>query len=234
MSCTFAANQILRIRDRARRLEERALAHHEELQRLVTMAEADVRKATSAVVLHEQTTRRGDRWAILLEDGLRRSQAGLARARQLCVAAHEAHLATSRVVRDLSEGSEQGERTTPIGGRHAVLVADNHDDSRELMSTVLQEAGFLVRTAANGLEAVIAAYEMHPAVIVMDVTMPLLNGIEATRLIKAIDAVRDARIIAYTARPDFEDQDRGMFAAVLTKPAPHDVVLATVQRHAIA
>jgi CheY-like chemotaxis protein len=234
MSCTFADAQIHRIRDRARRLEERALAHHAQLEHLVTMAETDVRQATSAVVQHEQTTRRGDRWAILLEDGLRRSQAGLARARKLCVAAHEAHLATSRVVRDLHDGSDGEELSRATGGRHAVLVVDDQDDSRELMSTVLHEAGFLVRTAANGLEAVIAAYEMHPAVIVMDVTMPLLNGVEATRLIKAIDTIRDARIIAYTARPDFEDQDRGMFAAVLTKPAPHDVVLATVQRHAIA
>jgi two-component system, cell cycle response regulator DivK len=234
MSVTFAADQILRIRDRARRLEERALAHHEELERHVTIAEADVRQASSAIVQHEQTPRRGDRWAILLDDGLRRSQAGLARARHLCVAAHETHLATSRVLRDLYDGTELGEPTTATGGRHAVLVVDDHADSRELMSTVLNEAGFLVRTAANGLEAVIAAYEMHPAVIVMDVTMPVLNGVEATRLIKAIDAIRDARIIAYTARPDFEDKDRGMFAAVLTKPAPHHVVLAAVQQHVMA
>jgi len=42
-----------------------------------------------------------------------------------------------------------------------------------------------VRTAANGVEALIAAHEMRPAVIVMDVTMGVLDGIEATRLIKA-------------------------------------------------
>ena len=234
MSFTFAAEQILRIRDRARRLEERALAHHEQLERLVAMAEADVRQAASAVVQHQQTTRRGDRWAVLLEDGLRRSQESLARARQLCVAAREAHLATRRVVRDIHDGREGGELTTVMGGRHAVLLVDDHDDSREMMSMVLHEAGFLVRTAANGLEAVIAAYEMHPAVIVMDVTMPLLNGVEATRLIKAIDAIHDARVIAYTARPDLEEQDRRMFAAVLTKPAPHEVVLAAVKQHAMA
>ena len=234
MSFTFAAEQMLRIRDRARRLEERALAHREQLERLVATAEADVRQAASAVVQHEQTTRRGDRWAVLLEDGLRRSQAGLVRARQACVAAREAHLATSRVVRDLHDGSEGGEPTRVMGGRHAVLVVDDHDDSREMMSTVLHNAGFLVRTAANGLEAVIAAYEMHPAVIVMDVTMPLLSGVEATRLIKAIDAIRDARVIAYTARPDLEEEDRRMFAAVLTKPAPQEVVLAAVQQHVMA
>ena len=88
--------------------------------------------------------------------------------------------------------------------RHAVLVVDDYQDSREFMSMVLHNAGFIVRTATNGLEAVIAAYEMQPAVIVMDMIMPVLDGIEATRLIKAIDELRDARVIAYAAQPPID------------------------------
>jgi hypothetical protein len=74
-----------------------------------------------------------------------------------------------------------------------VLVVDDYGDVRDLLARVLEGAGFLVRTAANGLEGLIAAYEMRPAVIVMDVSMPVLDGIEATRLIKAGEATRDAR-----------------------------------------
>ena len=97
------------------------------------------------------------------------------------------------------------------------------------------DAGFVVRASSNGLEALLTAYEMRPAVIVMDVTMPVLDGIEATRLIKAVDAIREARVIACTGSPSRLDglADR-LFAAVLLKPASPDEVLATVRQHAAA
>jgi CheY-like chemotaxis protein len=111
-----------------------------------------------------------------------------------------------------------------------VLVADDHDDIRELLTAVLQDAGFLVRTAANGLEALIAAYECQPRVIVMDVSMPILDGIEATRLIKASPATRDARVIAFTANASLDSAAaQRLFATVLHKPATPQLVLATVQ-----
>jgi len=72
---------------------------------------------------------------------------------------------------------------------------------------------------------------MRPAVIVMDVTMPVLDGIEATRLIKAIETTRHARVIAYTGNSGLDDTPAGtLFAAVLQKPAAPLVVLETVQR----
>ena len=61
--------------------------------------------------------------------------------------------------------------------------------------------------------------------------MPVLDGIEATRLIKAVDVTREARVIAYTGSPSFDaDPARTMFAAVLQKPATPGVVLAAVQQ----
>ena len=78
--------------------------------------------------------------------------------------------------------------------------------------------------------ALIAAYEMRPGVIVMDVSMPVLDGIEATRLIKAGEATRHARVIAYTGNPSFDESPtRQLFAAVLHKPTTPHAVLATVQ-----
>ena len=117
----------------------------------------------------------------------------------------------------------------------AVLVVDDFDDGRELVCAVLTGAGFIVRTASNGLEALLTAYEMRPAVIVMDVTMPVLDGIEATRLIKAVDATRDARVIACTGTPSALGRlADSLFVAVLSKPASPDDVLATVRQHAAA
>jgi two-component system, cell cycle response regulator DivK len=113
----------------------------------------------------------------------------------------------------------------------AVLVADDYGDVRELLAHVLENAGFVVRTAANGLEAFLAAYEMRPAVIVMDLSMPVLDGINATRLIKAVELTRDARVIAYTGNPSFDaNPTRPLFAAVLHKPATPDLVLAAVRQ----
>jgi two-component system cell cycle response regulator DivK len=71
------------------------------------------------------------------------------------------------------------------------------------------------------------------AAIVMDVTMPVLDGIEATRLIKATKATRHARVIAYTGTATFDHRvSQNLFVAVLAKPAPLDAVIATVQRFA--
>jgi CheY-like chemotaxis protein len=107
---------------------------------------------------------------------------------------------------------------------------DDYGDIRDVVADVLQNAGFIVRTAADGLEALIAAYEMRPTVILMDVSMPVLDGLEATRLIKACAVTRDARIIAYTGNPSFDESPtRMLFAAVLTKPALPDAVVAAVR-----
>jgi CheY-like chemotaxis protein len=67
----------------------------------------------------------------------------------------------------------------------------------------------------------------------MDVTMPVLDGIEATRLIKTIDELRSAAVIAYTAWPMHRHRlaADSLFSAVLPKPSPPDIVVATVQRY---
>jgi CheY-like chemotaxis protein len=110
-----------------------------------------------------------------------------------------------------------------------VLVVDDVEDVRELVALVLRNAGFVVRTAVNGLEGLLTAYEMRPDVIVMDLTMPVLNGLEATRLIKAAHATRESRVIAYTANDSIPPPLERWFVAIVSKPSSPDVVLAAVQ-----
>jgi CheY-like chemotaxis protein len=151
--------------------------------------------------------------------------------RKLCLNAREQQVAIERLVAGL--GADPAETAVDPTRLAVVVVADDYADSREWLSIVLQGAGFMVRTAKNGLEAVIAAHQLQPAVILMDLGMPVLDGVAATRLIKAIDDLQGAHVIAYTAQPT-EDSgfDRGLFAAILRKPSPPDHILDVVRRYA--
>jgi CheY-like chemotaxis protein len=224
MSLQFDPDQLADLRDDAQLLIRGTGNHEGQLEALVAVSEGDVRHAEAAIS-HAADLDLDD-VRHLLAAQLQRSAASAATARRLCASAHQQHAAACRLLKHLG-----GDRGVATQCPNAVLVVDDHGDVREVVARVLQDAGFVVRTAANGLEALIAAYEMRPDVIVMDVTMPVLDGIEATRLIKAGEATRDARVIAYTGSPSFDDSPtRPLFAAVLKKPATLGAVLATVQQ----
>jgi Response regulator containing a CheY-like receiver domain and an HD-GYP domain len=133
-------------------------------------------------------------------------------------------------VRDLSVAArEQGQRIESLlasmlgdsavrAPRLArVLVVDDSEDNRELAAAVLEAAGFHVITACNGLEGVVAARCEHPSVVLMDVTMPVLDGIEAARLIKASAGTRHMNILAHTAKPEFYEGPLTIFCRRSTK-----------------
>lgn len=224
MSPWFATQQLADLRHDARLLTEGADDQEGQLEAFVAAAELFRRHAEAAVSpaaddLDVAEVRQ------LLSAQLERSEAGAAAARRLLAGAHQQHAAARRLLAHL-----EGDRGAVSRYPNAVLVVDDYSDVRDVLARVLEDAGFVVGTAANGLEALIAAYEMRPGVIVMDVSMPVLDGIEATRLIKAGEATRDARVIAYTGDASFDDSPtRTLFAAVLPKPATPGAVLAAVQ-----
>ena len=223
MSLWFASEQLAHLCHDARLLTDRAGDQASQLEAFVAAVERDMRHAEAAVS-HAGHDVDVDEVRRLLSAQLERSAAGAAAAKRLLAGAHQQHAAACRLLADLDDDR----RAAPCPS--AVLVVDDYGDVRDVLARVLADAGFVVRTAANGLEALIAAYEMRPGVIVMDVSMPVLDGIEATRLIKAAEATRDARVIAYTSNPSFNDGPaRTLFAAVLIKPATPGAVLAAVQ-----
>jgi two-component system, cell cycle response regulator DivK len=225
MSLRFAFEQLADLRHDAQRLLDRAGDQEGQLEAFVAAAEGDLRHAEAAVWHAADDLDVGD-VRHLLSGQLERSAAGAATAKRLLAGAHEQRAAACRLLEDLDGG-----RSACAESPAAVLVVDDYGDVRDMLARVLEGAGFIVRTATNGLEALIAAYEMRPGVIVMDVSMPVLDGVEATRLIKAGEATRDARVIAYTGNPSFDDSPtRPLFAAILTKPATPAAVLATVQQ----
>ena len=228
MSLRSTSDQLADLCDDARLLIARTGDQEDQLEALAVSAELDVQYAEEAV-LHAADLD-VDRVQHLLTAQLQRSAAGAAAARRLCARVHEQHDLARRLLAALG-----GDRIASDQRSNAVLVVDDQSEIRQLAAHVLGRAGFVIRTAANGLEGLLAAHEMRPGVIVMDLSMPVLNGIEAMRLIKAAEATRDARVIAYTGDPLFDDSPttRALFAAVLHKPATPADLLSTV-RHVAA
>jgi two-component system, cell cycle response regulator DivK len=123
-----------------------------------------------------------------------------------------------------------GQQTAGVA-RPRLLIVDDSDANRETTAAILEDAGYDVLTATNGLEGVIVAHYARPSVILMDLTMPVLNGLEAARLIRASAATQDLKVIAYTARPDlFDEVVAKWFADVILKPASPEAMVALIHR----
>jgi two-component system cell cycle response regulator DivK len=84
-------------------------------------------------------------------------------------------------------------------GQRTFLVVDDFEDTRLLLRTWLNRKGFRVIEADNGKQAVTAAEEHHPDFIIMDIEMPQLDGLTATRQIRALDQIPRIPIIAVSA-----------------------------------
>jgi CheY-like chemotaxis protein len=114
-----------------------------------------------------------------------------------------------------------------------VLIADDRETNRRLLSQLLLPAGFATREAADGEEAVRAVREWRPRVVLMDMTMPVMDGYEATRLLKADPGLKGTAIIAVTASAFEEDRQRILAAGAdgyLSKPFKNAELFETIGR----
>lgn len=119
-------------------------------------------------------------------------------------------------------------------GRPRVLVVDDSPDNLEMVAILLENSGYEAITANNGLEALIVAHYSRPSVILMDLSMPVLNGIEAARVLKASQVTQAVNVIAYTAKPEFyEPPFTRFFVGVLKKPSSPEDILASVRRFSV-
>ena len=110
----------------------------------------------------------------------------------------------------------------PAGGsgRH-VLVVDDNRDAAESMAEMLKLLGYSVAVAHDGLEAVEAAERVRPDVVLMDVGMPRMNGLDAARRIRELPSGRGAVIVALTGWGQDNDRARSKEAGCdghLVKP----------------
>jgi len=94
---------------------------------------------------------------------------------------------------------EQGTAGCLIPVVPVVLIAEDHQDVRQVTKLLLEMEGCSPIEAANGLEALQAALSLKLHLILMDIDMPIMNGLEATRCLRQIDCTRGVPIVAVTA-----------------------------------
>jgi two-component system, cell cycle response regulator DivK len=113
-----------------------------------------------------------------------------------------------------------------------VLLAEDFEDARELYRDYLEFSGFDVHAVGNGREAIAQAISLQPDLILMDASMPVLDGWQATRELKQNPVTRHIPVLALTAHA-FDDA-RQQAAAVgcdgfVTKPCLPDDLVARVR-----
>jgi DNA-binding response OmpR family regulator len=110
----------------------------------------------------------------------------------------------------------------PQGSRGPlVLIADDDEDILQLLAFRLERAGYEIVQARNGHQALQLALELQPALAVLDVTMPGLDGYDVTRELRRDDRTSTIPVILLTARAQASDVARGMAAGAddyLKKP----------------
>lgn len=97
-------------------------------------------------------------------------------------------------------------------GARPILLVDDNEVSRYLAQFALERAGYLVVIAADGAQAIEQARRHHPALVLMDIHMPVLDGYEATRQLKADPLLRDIPVVALTALAAPGDRQRALDA----------------------
>jgi two-component system, cell cycle response regulator DivK len=114
-----------------------------------------------------------------------------------------------------------------------VLLADDSPEILDSHGELLRQAGFRVCTAANGEEAIETAIRLRPDVIIMDLDMPVVDGWEATRRIRADLRTHRIPVIAFTSYGLRKYVDRSFAAgcsAFVDKPCEGRVLVAEIER----
>jgi two-component system, cell cycle response regulator DivK len=114
---------------------------------------------------------------------------------------------------------------------HLVLVVEDAEETYELLADVLAGAHFEVVGAQNGIDAVDTAVKLLPDLIIMDLSLPLMGGCEATRLLKSDERTQAIPIIALTGHHNYAEMARQAGCdAFLTKPCPPERLLTEIKR----
>ena len=113
-----------------------------------------------------------------------------------------------------------------------ILLADDEPDIIEIISYSLKNAGYNIYTATNGIEAVEQASKIEPHLIILDVMMPEMDGIEACELIRKNEKIKNTLITFLSARGEDYSQIAGFNAGAddyLTKPIKPKILLSKIK-----
>jgi len=113
-----------------------------------------------------------------------------------------------------------------------ILIVDDNETNRDILRSRLGPQGYELLEAADGEEALAAARQHHPDLILLDVMMPKMDGIEACRQIKADASLPFMPVVLVTAKSDSKDVVAGLEAGAdeyLTKPLDQSALVARVK-----
>ncbi|MGE0595733.1 MAG: response regulator [Hyphomonadaceae bacterium] len=117
-----------------------------------------------------------------------------------------------------------------------ILIAEDHPDNREMLTRRLQRRGYEVHVAENGAEAVEKAKSCAPDLILMDISMPVMSGIEATRALRKSEGdLSSVKIVALTAHAMDSARQECMEAGCddfATKPVDFAGLVALIEKYA--
>jgi CheY-like chemotaxis protein len=114
-----------------------------------------------------------------------------------------------------------------------ILIAEDVEFNRDLLVQLLEE-DYELLLAEDGVEAVRMARECSPDLILMDLSLPVMNGWDATRAIKSDDKLRHIPVVALTAHAMKADEDKALAAgcdAYLTKPLDEEKLFDTIRKY---
>lgn len=130
------------------------------------------------------------------------------------------------------EGVQLTAKATESAAAPQILVVDDEVDIRAVLALALRRSGYQVRTAGDGLEALEEIRRQPPDLVILDVTMPRLDGFETLRRIRQSGATARLPVIMLTARAQPADRAQGVDGGAddyLAKPCPPSEVLARVR-----
>lgn len=114
-----------------------------------------------------------------------------------------------------------------------VLLVEDTEDNRQMMRRLLEMSGYRVVEAINGKEAVLVAAEEQPGIILMDLSLPLIDGLTATRQIRSLPGLSKVPIIAVSAHDTADFHNEALAAgcdAYITKPINYSELEEIVTR----
>jgi two-component system alkaline phosphatase synthesis response regulator PhoP len=113
-----------------------------------------------------------------------------------------------------------------------VLVVDDEESILELLKYNLEKAGYDVETAGDGVQAIVMAKKFHPDLVLLDVMMPLMDGIETCRRLREIPELQKTFVIFLTARAEEYSEVAGFDAGAddyITKPIKPRALISRIQ-----
>jgi CheY-like chemotaxis protein len=114
-----------------------------------------------------------------------------------------------------------------------ILLVEDNDVNRDLMVRRLQKRGFTLVTAADGEQAVASARSEKPDLILMDMSLPVMNGWDATRTIKSDAEIKNTPVIGLTAHAMVGDREEALKAGCddyATKPVDFEKLVEMIDR----